>query len=80
MNKYILTIALLLTINYDHMSAGTVTISYNYCDKLFSDSHFVAIDREYTKLCNNRFQFLSNKIKRQFINQYENDRRRNTSN
>lgn len=75
----LLILPILVFLSIKQVSAGTDKY-YNYCDHLFNESPFVTIDRQYTKLCNNRFQYLSNKLKRQFINQYEYDRRRNTSN
>lgn len=44
---------------------------YNYCDKLFSESHFTDISRKDMPDCTNRFQYLTNKIKRDFISNYK---------
>ena len=65
--KTILIIALFI---FGLLPMQADALYYNYCDKIFSESHFTDIERKDYPNCTNRFQYLTNKIKRDFINNY----------
>ena len=52
-------------------SASPVKLSYNYCDKIYYDTFVGQVRPEYNKICKNRFQYLTNSIKRSFINNHK---------
>lgn len=49
-------------------SASPVKLSYNICDKVYYDTFVGQVNSKYEKMCRNRFQYLTNQIKRSFIN------------
>lgn len=64
----LLILPILVFLSIKQVSASTVTISYNYCDKIYYDTFVWQVRPEYNRICKNRFQYLTNSIKRSFIN------------
>lgn len=48
-------------------SASPVKLSYNICDKVYFDTFVWQVRPEYNKICKNRFQYLTNSIKRSYF-------------
>lgn len=48
--------------------ASAAPIDYSVCDKIYYDTFIWEVHPEFNKMCKNRFQYLTNQIKRSYIN------------
>lgn len=48
--------------------ASAKTITYFWCDSIYYDTFVGQVHPEYNKICKNRFQYLTNQIKRSYTN------------
>lgn len=47
--------------------ASAAPIDYSVCDKIYYDTFIWEVHPEFNKMCKNRFQYLTNQIKRSYI-------------
>jgi hypothetical protein len=59
----LLILPILVFLSIKQVSASPVKISYNVCDKVYYDTFVWQVNPKYEKMCRNRFQFLTNKLK-----------------
>ncbi len=67
----LLILPILVFLSIKQVSASPVKISYNYCDKVYYDTFVWQVNPKYDRICRNRWIYLTNQIKRSFINNYK---------
>ena len=64
---FLIFLAIMMTPFFAYI-ASAKTIDHSVCDKIYYDTFIWEVHPEFNKMCKNRFQYLTNQIKRSYIN------------